>query len=110
MKKALIFGGQIVEIAADTFPVSDEMQWIDAPFDATMETHILSGGAVVPKPPKTPAEIAADDSRAALADLAALDLASIRDIRAYIAAQPDAPQTLKDREAAAVLARARVRP
>jgi len=61
-------------------------------------------------PPKTQAEIDAEESAAAKAELAALDLASIRDMRAYIAAKPDAPQTLKDREAAAVLARGRVRP
>lgn len=56
-----------------------------------------------------PAEIEAEDSAAALRELAALDLASIRDIRAYIAAKPDAPAMLKDQEALAVAARARVR-
>jgi hypothetical protein len=61
-------------------------------------------------PPKTQAETDAEDSAAAKAELAALDLASIRSIREYIAAKPDAPQILKDKEAAAALARARVRP
>lgn len=70
----------------------------------------LPAGAFEVDPPKTPAEIEAADSAAAKAELAAFDLASIRDIRAYIAAKADAPQTLKDREAAAVAARVRVRP
>lgn len=59
--------------------------------------------------PKTPAELAAEDSAAAKRKLAALDLASIRDLREYIAAKADAPQSLKDREAAAIAARARVK-
>lgn len=68
----------------------------------------LPGGALAADPPKTAAELAAEDSARALAELAALDLASIRDMRAWVAAQPTAPQTLKDREDAAVAARARV--
>ncbi|MHB1430383.1 MAG: hypothetical protein ACYCVW_17000 [Rhodocyclaceae bacterium] len=70
----------------------------------------LPAGALAADPPKTQAELDAEDSAAAKRELAALDLASIRDIRAYIAAKPDAPQTLKDREALAVAARARVKP
>lgn len=58
----------------------------------------------------TPEQLAAADHAAALAELAALDLASIRPIREYLAALPDAPQFLKDREAAAVAARARLKP
>jgi len=107
--RALIFDGRIVQVAAVEFPVAPELHWIDAPNDATPETHIFSGGAVVVKPPKTPADLEAEDSAAARRELAALDLASIRDIRAYIAGKADAPQTLKDREAAAALARARVK-
>jgi hypothetical protein len=38
-------------------------------------------------------------------ELAELDRASIRDIREWIAKQPDAPQMLKDREAEAVTKR-----
>lgn len=65
--------------------------------------------AVWPRP-KTQAEIDAEESAAAKRELAALDLASIRDLRAWVAAQPSAPQMQKDREAAAVAARARVLP
>lgn len=61
-------------------------------------------------PPKTAAELEAEDSAAAKRELVALDLSSIRDIRAYIAAKADAPQLLKDREASAIAARARVKP
>lgn len=43
-----------------------------------------------------------------LAILSRLDRESIRDIREWIAAQPSAPQSLKDREAQAVAARGRI--
>lgn len=69
----------------------------------------LPAGALAVDPPKSPAELAAVDSEAAKRELAALDLASIRDLREYIAAKADAPQSLKNREAAAIAARARVR-
>lgn len=59
-------------------------------------------------PPKTPAEIAAIASDGAKRELAALDLASIRAMREWIVLQPTAPQSLKDRDAAALLARGRI--
>jgi len=40
------------------------------------------------------------------AELRAIDAESIRSIREYVSAQPDAPQTLKDHEALAVSKRA----
>lgn len=65
-----------------------------------------------PEPEFTQAELdqqAIDEANAIeVALLAELDKQSIRDIREYIAAQPDAPQTLKDREALAVAARGRL--
>lgn len=109
MMRALILDGLIVDFAAADFPVAPALVWVDAPEGATHETHVFDGAAVVPRPPKSQAEIDAEESAATKRELAALDLASIRDIRAYIAAKADAPQTLKDREAAAVLARARVK-
>ena len=42
-------------------------------------------------------------------ELVELDMASIRDIREWISLQPSAPQSLKDREAQAVDARARIK-
>lgn len=59
MKKALIFQGQIVEIAAAEFPVSPEMQWLDVADDVTMATHRYSGGAVVPIPAPSLSEVRA---------------------------------------------------
>lgn len=41
--------------------------------------------------------------------LAELDKQSVRDMREWIASQPDAPQTLKDRESQAVAARGRLK-
>lgn len=57
----------------------------------------------------SPAELEQMASVAAKANLAQLDDKSIRDIRAYIAAKADAPQTLKDYEAAAAAERAKVK-
>lgn len=67
----------------------------------------------IPSPPAPPvptaAEILAAENAAVKAELAALDAASIRSMREWIAAQPTAPQILKDKEAAAVAARARLK-
>lgn len=63
----------------------------------------------------SPAEEAAADAAAAeagrlaaLAELAAIDAASIRAMREYIAGKPDAPQVLKDRETTAQAARGKL--
>ena len=56
----------------------------------------------------TAAQIAAGVRAAALGELMRLDAASIRSMREWIAAQPAAPKILKDREAAAVLERAKL--
>lgn len=106
--KALILDGLIVDVAPAEFPVAPSMAWVDCPADASPGTHVFDGAAVVVKPPKTAAEIAADEKAAALRELDLLDLKSIRAMREYIAAQPDAPQILKDREAAAAAARAKL--
>lgn len=107
--RALVIGGRIVDFAAADFPVPPVASWVDAPEGATHETHIFDGAAVVPRPPKSQAEIDAEASAAAKRELTAIDLASIRAIREYIAAKPDAPQILKDREAAAIVARGKVK-
>ena len=52
-------------------------------------------------PPPTPEQIEAAESARVKADLAAIDLASIRLMREYIASRADAPKELKDLEAAA---------
>jgi hypothetical protein len=107
MKKALVFEGQIVQIEAVPFPVAPALTWVDAPDDVSMETHVFDGTAVVVKPHPT-AELLAKAKAAARAELIAIDLASIRSMREWIAAQATAPQILKDREAAAVVARSKL--
>lgn len=69
----------------------------------------LPAGALAADPPKTQAELDAEQSAAALAELREIDLASIRSMREYIASKADAPLYLKDKEAAAIAARARVK-
>ena len=60
MKKALIFQGKLVETAAESFPVSPEMQWVDVADDVTPETHQYNGTSVVINPPKPTSEVKAD--------------------------------------------------
>lgn len=50
----------------------------------------------------------ANKAEAVKAKLADIDLRSIRAIREYLAAKPDAPQVLKDRETEATLERAKL--
>lgn len=65
-------------------------------------------------PAQTPAEITAEaiatTNAIAKAELLAIDLASVRSIREYIAAKPDAPVFLKTQEAAAITARTKIKP
>lgn len=59
---------------------------------------------------KSAAQLALDmENAAAKAELEALDMASIRSMREWIAAQPSAPQILKDKDAAAAAVRARLK-
>ena len=55
------------------------------------------------------ARIDGETSDKAKAELTAIDLASIRSIREYIAAKPDAPAFLKTQEALAVTARSKIK-
>lgn len=48
-------------------------------------------------------------NEAAKAALLEIDLASVRALREYVAAKPDAPQILKDREQAAANVRAKIK-
>lgn len=59
MKKALIFQGKLIEVAAAAFPVTAEMQWLDVALDVTPETHEYNGTAVVLKPARTAAQVKA---------------------------------------------------
>lgn len=67
-------------------------------------------GGVAAHVEPTAEELAIEASNEAEAALVALDLASIRYIREYIASKPDAPQILKDRESQAAVHRAKVIP
>ena len=51
MKKALIFQGRLVEVAAEEFPVSPEMNWVDVADDVTTETHEWDGLVMAAIPP-----------------------------------------------------------
>lgn len=77
---------------------------------ALVQEWIANGGVV--EPFETEAEVAAriirEDNEVEYQLLNELDKQSIRDIREWIASQPDAPQTLKDREDLAVAARGRI--
>lgn len=124
----LIPGGGVVEappvLAAFECAKWNGAEWAVLPdirgrayFTADHVRHVVENrgesvpaGAFDTDPPLTQAEIDAAISNAAKAELVALDAASIRDIRAYITAKADAPQTLKAREAAAVIARGKVKP
>lgn len=55
--RALIFNGQLVELAAADFPVHQSMQWVDAPLGATMDGYYWDGVAVSPKPAPPPPPI-----------------------------------------------------
>lgn len=74
------------------------------------ETDIQTGKITehedAPVPTRAQSELDAEFNAKIDAELIALDLASIRSIREYVAAQPDAPQFVLDQEAAAVTKRA----
>lgn len=70
----------------------------------------LPAGALDVDPPKTQAELDAEQTAAALADLRAIDLASIRGLREWVAAQPGSPAQLVQHEQSAQAARGRIKP
>lgn len=88
-------GAQVALVGGDTYSHIDWGQEVPIPkadLDAAMTAALAAQAARL-------------ESAKAKAELAAIDLASIRAIREYIVSKPDAPQTLKDREATAVAAR-----
>ena len=58
MKKVLVFQNQINDIVAvgSEFPVSPEMQWMDAPDDVSSQTHQVVNGVISLKPGPTLAQ------------------------------------------------------
>ena len=107
--KALIHDGKIVDVAAQSFPVAPELSWVPCPADCRPETHEYVGGNIQVKPGPTQAELDAASNAQVVAKLASIDAASIRSIREWIAAQPTAPQILKDKENAAQAERAKLK-
>lgn len=87
-----------------------------APYDAYIANvaALLAAKAAREAAAATAAAAAYDATQAGInakakAALLALDLASIRALREYIAAKPDAPQSLKDKEAAAAAERVKIK-
>lgn len=70
----------------------------------------LPAGALDAEPPKSQAEIDAEQNAIAKAALREIDIASIRSMREWIAAQPTAPAVLKNHELAAQAERAKLKP
>ena len=109
-------GFYLSEIHGDNIP-ADAVEITEAEHRALLDAQTAGNRiqpdargrpVALPPPPKTPEQIAADEADAARRELAELDMQSIRDIRAYIAAQPGAPQRLRDLEATAVATRSRL--
>ena len=111
MKKALINpleNNRIVQVENKTFEVAEPLFWIDCNDDVT--TNNFYDGAKINAPKQqSQAEIDAIAAAAAKAELLAIDVASVRALREYIASKADAPQILKDKEAAAIAARAKLK-
>lgn len=101
MKAAFVDNGTVLNVIE--VPALDFMPGLVA-VGADCEPGGTYSGGVFSRRVIPQAEIAAR----ALAELASIDIASIRAMREYIAAKPDAPQVLKDREAQAIAARAKL--
>lgn len=91
-------GAQVAVVGGDTY---DHIDW-------GQEVPIPKADLDAAMPAAEAAALKRADAAKAKAELAAIDLASIRAIREYIVSKPDAPPILKDREAAAVAARAKL--
>lgn len=111
MKKALVLEGQnrIFQIEAQAFEVAPPLKWVDVADAVTVDGHEYRGGKVQAKPSKSAAELQAIETEKAKAALLEIDLASVRALREWVAAQPTAPKVIKDRETAAVLERAKIK-
>lgn len=95
MKHALVHGNRVCQVEDAPFPVAEPLQWVECADDVTTRHTFANGAFVAPSNVETNEE----HNARVKARLAAIDLASIRGIREYIAAQPNAPQLLRDREA-----------
>lgn len=122
----LIPGG-CVTIAPPVVGVEKAARWVNGKWEtvpdlrgrvywlADHSRHEITGrgvslpvGALDANPPDTSAETTEKTRAAAIRELSVIDLASIRSMREWIAAQASAPQILKDKEASAAIARAKL--
>lgn len=104
---------------SNVVPQFDEETGEPLPVDETAHAIELQQRGIMPAdatfsiesaiPQSMQDEIAADAAKAlALAELVAIDVASVRAMREYIVGKADAPAILKTREAAAVTTRAKL--
>lgn len=61
MKKALISGSKICQVADAIFPVHPSLQWVDVPDDTTERDTFENGAVVKHVPPVEPAPIDQSD-------------------------------------------------
>lgn len=111
MKKALVLDGEsrVFQVSDKPFDVAHPLKWVDVADDVTAESHEYKAGKVQAKPAPSAAELQAIEGEKAKAALLDIDLASIRALREWVAAQPTAPQIIKDREALATQTRAKIK-
>ncbi len=107
---AHIVPGAVTDVQVKCHSYSDrQMDMLRADLGADAAEHEALMAEVeanqIPYPEPTPEQIAAE----AKAKLREIDIASIRALREYVAAQADAPQTIKDREAAAIAERGKLK-
>jgi hypothetical protein len=50
MKKALVLGTTVVDVADVEFPVSEPLAWVDCPDDVASYTHVYSNGSFTAAP------------------------------------------------------------
>ena len=97
----------LAALAAHAVSVGEPAPWPEFEVLREIAAH-PSRDFVVGFDPEPPAPVPPTAADLARGELMRLDAASVRSMREWIAAQPTAPQVLKDREAAAVLERAKL--
>lgn len=98
---------RIVQVSSTSFDVAQPLYWLDCGAEVSTDTHKFDGLNFVIK--LSDAELTAQKNELLRAELAAIDAASVRALREYVASKADAPQILKDRETAAQAARAKLK-
>ena len=86
----------------------NDIQVVDVTGNVPSDGDVYNPATGTFSPYVPPAPTQAEINAKARADLRQIDLASIRAIREYIAGRGDAPQSLRDRDAAAAIERAKI--